>query len=74
VYEYANYGKKVITKEFVMSPDSLVQMAMQLAYYRDQHEIGLTYEASMVRFFRHGRTETIRSVYGAPPSLSTNLP
>ena len=37
-------------------------MAMQLAYYRDSGgESCQTYEASMTRFYKHGRTETIRS-------------
>lgn len=55
-----------------VSPDSLVQMAFQLAYYRDQNKtFGLTYEASMVRLFRLGRTETIRCVAVSPP-LDTN--
>jgi hypothetical protein len=49
-------------KKLGVSPDSFIQMALQLAYFRDQKKFGLTYEASMVRFFKHGRTETIRSL------------
>ena len=35
-------------------------MALQLAYYRDYGNFSLTYEASMTRLFREGRTETVR--------------
>lgn len=38
-------------------------MALQLAYYRDSNRnFCLTYEASMTRLFREGRTETVRPV------------
>jgi carnitine O-palmitoyltransferase 1 len=37
-------------------------MALQLAYFRDQGHLSLTYEASMTRLFREGRTETVRPV------------
>lgn len=36
-------------------------MALQLAYYRDYGKFSLTYEASMTRLYRNGRTETVRS-------------
>lgn len=36
-------------------------MAIQLAYYRDCGKFTLTYEASTSRFYREGRTETVRS-------------
>lgn len=43
-----------------LSPDAYIQMALQLAYYRDAGKFSLTYEASMTRLFREGRTETVR--------------
>lgn len=43
-----------------VSPDAYIQMALQLAYYRDAKRFSLTYEASMTRLFREGRTETVR--------------
>lgn len=43
-----------------LSPDAYIQMALQLAYYRDYGKFSLTYEASMTRLFREGRTETVR--------------
>lgn len=47
-------------KKCSMSPDAYIQMALQLAYYRDAGHFSLTYEASMTRLFREGRTETVR--------------
>jgi carnitine O-palmitoyltransferase 1, liver isoform len=44
-----------------LSPDAYIQMALQLAYYRDFGKFSLTYEASMTRLFREGRTETVRA-------------
>lgn len=47
-------------KKCRLSPDAFIQMALQLAYYRDAGRFSLTYEASMTRLFREGRTETVR--------------
>jgi len=54
------YGKGFM-KKCNLSPDAYIQMALQLAYYRDAGKFCLTYEASMTRLFREGRTETVRS-------------
>jgi carnitine O-palmitoyltransferase 1, liver isoform len=35
-------------------------MVLQLAYFRDAGKFSLTYEASMTRLYREGRTETVR--------------
>ncbi|XP_035909670.1 carnitine O-palmitoyltransferase 1, liver isoform isoform X1 [Anopheles stephensi] len=53
------YGKGLM-KTCRLSPDAFIQMALQLAYYRDAGKFSLTYEASMTRLFREGRTETVR--------------
>ncbi|CAM6031347.1 unnamed protein product, partial [Sphagnum compactum] len=53
------YGKGFM-KTCKLSPDAYIQMALQLAYYRDAKKFSLTYEASMTRLFREGRTETVR--------------
>lgn len=45
-----------------MSPDSFVQMAMQLAWYKTRGMFTATYETALTRLFLHGRTETIRSL------------
>ncbi|XP_065837964.1 carnitine O-palmitoyltransferase 1, liver isoform-like isoform X2 [Oscarella lobularis] len=56
------FGKKAITSRCKVGPDGFIQMALQLAYFRDQGHSCLTYEASMTRLFREGRTETVRPV------------
>ncbi|CAF3493767.1 unnamed protein product [Rotaria socialis] len=54
------YGKNFM-KKCNLSPDAYIQMVLQLAHYRDSGRFHLTYEASMTRLFRDGRTETVRS-------------
>jgi len=56
---HQEYGKGFM-KKCRISPDAYIQMALQLAYYRDAGRFSLTYEASMTRLFREGRTETVR--------------
>lgn len=58
---FQGYGASAI-KKMGYSPDAYVQMAMQLATYRLWEEQGGTYEATQVRPFLHGRTETTRTV------------
>ncbi len=58
---FRDFGKAFITKKCKVSPDAFIQMALQLAYFRDIGRHHLTYEASMTRLFREGRTETVRS-------------
>ncbi|XP_051572487.1 carnitine O-palmitoyltransferase 1, liver isoform isoform X3 [Myxocyprinus asiaticus] len=60
VFPFKEFGKGCI-KKMKISPDSFVQLALQLAYYRDRGTFCLTYEASMTRLFCEGRTETVRS-------------
>lgn len=64
-----------------VSPDAFIQMALQLAYWRDQGQFSATYETASTRMFAHGRTEVIRTfstdsrafVLGmADPSLSVS--
>ncbi|XP_017892368.1 carnitine O-palmitoyltransferase 1, liver isoform isoform X2 [Ceratina calcarata] len=59
IYVHDAYGKGFM-KQNSISPDAYIQMALQLAYYRDAGKFSLTYEASMTRLFREGRTETVR--------------
>lgn len=47
-------------KQCRLSPDAYIQLVLQLSYYRDAGRFCLTYEASMTRLFREGRTETVR--------------
>ncbi|XP_063782694.1 carnitine O-palmitoyltransferase 1, muscle isoform [Pseudophryne corroboree] len=57
---FTDFGKGLI-KKCRSSPDAFLQIALQLAHYRDKGHFCLTYEASMTRLFREGRTETVRS-------------
>ncbi|XP_038619952.1 carnitine O-palmitoyltransferase 1, liver isoform [Tachyglossus aculeatus] len=59
-FPFDEFGKGLIKKSRT-SPDAFVQLALQLAHYRDMGKFCLTYEASMTRLFREGRTETVRS-------------
>merc|ERR550539_519111 len=60
IYPHVEFGKDFIKKTRT-SPDAFIQMACQLAYFRDIGKFHLTYEACMTRMFREGRTETVRS-------------
>uniref|UniRef100_A0A8C6UP83 Carnitine palmitoyltransferase 1Ab (liver) n=1 Tax=Neogobius melanostomus TaxID=47308 RepID=A0A8C6UP83_9GOBI len=57
---FSTFGKGLI-KKCRTSPDAFIQIALQLAHFRDKGKFCLTYEASMTRLFREGRTETVRS-------------
>ncbi|KAG7261467.1 hypothetical protein CRUP_008156, partial [Coryphaenoides rupestris] len=57
---FSEFGKGLI-KKCKTSPDAFIQLALQLAQFRDQGGFCLTYESSMTRMFRDGRTETVRS-------------
>ena len=58
---FQGYGSSFI-KKAGYSPDAYVQVAMQLATYRLFREQAATYEATQVRPFLNGRTETTRAV------------
>ncbi|XP_072290490.1 carnitine O-palmitoyltransferase 1, liver isoform isoform X2 [Eucyclogobius newberryi] len=60
IIPFSTFGKYLI-KKCRTSPDAFIQIALQLAHYRDKGKFCLTYEASMTRLFRDGRTETVRS-------------
>lgn len=60
VLNFQGFGKGAI-KSFKLSPDSFVQMAIQLAFYRLHGEPVATYESGGTRVYKEGRTETIRS-------------
>ncbi|KAL6736518.1 hypothetical protein Aduo_006863 [Ancylostoma duodenale] len=57
---WTDYGKGFI-KKLNVSPDAFLQMCLQYTYYKNQNKFSLTYEASMTRLYREGRTETVRS-------------
>ncbi|PAV61839.1 hypothetical protein WR25_26362 isoform A [Diploscapter pachys] len=57
---WEDYGKDFIKKSRV-SPDAYCQMAIQLTYFKDQGKFDLTYEPAVLRLYKDGRTETVRS-------------
>ncbi|XP_068084190.1 peroxisomal carnitine O-octanoyltransferase isoform X2 [Anabrus simplex] len=58
--KFKGYGKDFI-QQHKLHPDSFVQMALQLAYYRVHGKPAPTYETATTRAFYNGRTETVRS-------------
>lgn len=47
-------------KQYQASPDSVMQLAFQLAFYKQNQKFVATYESCSTAAFRHGRTETMR--------------
>ncbi|KAF9159671.1 hypothetical protein DFQ26_006299 [Actinomortierella ambigua] len=62
---FNEYGTQFIKKVAKTSPDAYLQMALQLAWYKQQGEGCATYETGSTRAFRNGRTETIRTFSSA---------
>lgn len=60
IFDHDQWGKGAI-KKCRVSPDAFVQIAIQLAYYKQNGCFVQTYEASMTRLYLQGRTETVRS-------------
>src|SRR5699024_8095127 len=56
VWAFKGYGKGLI-KKFKCSPDSYIQMILQLAYYKKHGVNRPTYEAAATRKYALGRTE-----------------
>ncbi|OQR96967.1 choline/Carnitine O-acyltransferase [Achlya hypogyna] len=74
VISHTAFGKTAITKKFKMSPDAFMQMALQFAYYKNSGgTFTQTYEASMTRLYKHGRTETVRPVTDASKAFILSL-
>jgi carnitine O-palmitoyltransferase 2 len=51
---------KVECKKYKVSPDSMMQLSFQLAYYKQNQKFVSCYESCSTSAFRHGRTETMR--------------
>lgn len=62
--QYILYGdlNRELFKRARLSPDSMFQLAFQLAHVRAFGKRVATYEACSTSAFRHGRTETVRPV------------
>uniref|UniRef100_A0AC35TW31 Carn_acyltransf domain-containing protein n=1 Tax=Rhabditophanes sp. KR3021 TaxID=114890 RepID=A0AC35TW31_9BILA len=59
IHTFSHFGKN-FEKHMKLSPDSYIQLALQIAFYRIHHNHPATLEAVQLRKFREGRTETIR--------------
>ncbi|KAK2719245.1 carnitine O-acetyltransferase-like isoform X3 [Artemia franciscana] len=59
-FTFEDFGKSSL-KTLRISPDSFIQVAIQLAFFRIHGEPGAHYESASTRKFKDGRTETIRS-------------
>lgn len=59
-YAFTSFGKAAI-KQKKLHPDTFIQLALHLAYYRLHKQPGSCYETAMTRKYYHGRTETMRS-------------
>ncbi|KAF9100293.1 hypothetical protein BGX23_000056 [Mortierella sp. AD031] len=62
IVHFDEYGSDYVKKVVKASPDAYMQMALQLAYYKQIGEPCATYETGSTRQYRRGRTETIRTL------------
>uniref|UniRef100_A0A7N6C0S5 Choline/carnitine acyltransferase domain-containing protein n=1 Tax=Anabas testudineus TaxID=64144 RepID=A0A7N6C0S5_ANATE len=60
VFNFKKFGKE-LPKRHNMSPNSFIQVALQLVYYRVHNEVVPACDIASQRMFRGGRTEYIRS-------------
>jgi carnitine O-palmitoyltransferase 2 len=58
-FENLKYGKEFV-KTKGLSPDSLMQSAIQIAFHKTFGRFVATYESASTCAFKHGRTETVR--------------
>lgn len=61
---FTDFGKNV-PKQLKLSPDGFIQNAIQLAYYKLSGKPTAMYESGATRWFKYGRTDTIRSTTNA---------
>uniref|UniRef100_A0AAY4BRP0 Choline/carnitine acyltransferase domain-containing protein n=1 Tax=Denticeps clupeoides TaxID=299321 RepID=A0AAY4BRP0_9TELE len=59
-FNFQRFGKE-FPKQHNFSPNSFIQVALQLAYYRVHGELCASCETASLRMFRGGRTDYIRS-------------
>uniref|UniRef100_A0A8C9XQZ4 Carnitine O-acetyltransferase b n=1 Tax=Sander lucioperca TaxID=283035 RepID=A0A8C9XQZ4_SANLU len=60
VFNFKRFGKD-LPKQHNLSPNSFIQVALQLAYYRVHNEVCPACDIASQRMFQGGRTEYIRS-------------
>ncbi|CAL2049272.1 unnamed protein product [Caenorhabditis brenneri] len=61
VYHYSNFGA-AYCKQKKLYADTIIQIALQMAYLKTHNKLAPTYETASTRKFFHGRTETVRSL------------
>ena len=60
VLDYQEFGKEAV-KRLKLSPDSFIQMGIQLTFNQMHQVPAATYESASTRIFSEGRTDVIRS-------------
>ncbi|CAF0786065.1 unnamed protein product [Brachionus calyciflorus] len=60
VLKFEKFGRD-FPKKVKTSPDTFIQLSMQLAYYKLYNRLVSTYESASTRRFRHGRVDNIRA-------------
>ncbi|KAF8753527.1 Choline/Carnitine o-acyltransferase [Rhizoctonia solani] len=58
---YSEYAADWMKKTGRVSPDAYIQLALQLAWYKQHGSFTATYETASTRLFKHGRTDVIRT-------------
>jgi carnitine O-palmitoyltransferase 2 len=61
IYQESVLGKNLLKKS-ALSPDAIMQLGIQMAYYKMHQKFVSTYESCSTAVYKHGRTETIRPV------------
>jgi carnitine O-palmitoyltransferase 2 len=61
IFQEPILGKNLLKKSS-LSPDAMMQLGIQMAYYKLHHRFVSTYESCSTAVYKHGRTETIRPV------------
>ncbi|XP_052440431.1 carnitine O-acetyltransferase b [Carassius gibelio] len=59
-FNFQRFGKEFV-KQLKLSPNSFIQVAIQLAYYRVHSEVCAACDIASLRMFQGGRTDYIRS-------------
>ncbi|CAF0769107.1 unnamed protein product [Brachionus calyciflorus] len=71
-FELEKYGRFFV-KNYNLSPDSIMQSGIQVAFYKVFQKFVATYESASTSAFKYGRTETIRPATMATKKLSEYL-
>ncbi|KAK6632138.1 hypothetical protein RUM44_007168 [Polyplax serrata] len=69
---FPKFGKEFL-KTLNVSPDSFIQVAIQLAFFKVHNHPGAQYESGSLRRYLYGRTDTIRSCSVEVVNMCENL-